>query len=100
MSGEGTISGCATARSGCLSADDRPAFDQRPGTLDAARVEPASGILVTGSRGTARGGCWAVLCTVRGEDGTFCQVALSIEDARRLAAELVEMADVLEGRIW
>lgn len=88
-------------------------FDQRPGELEAARIAPASGIVVTGSRGNARpsggataSGClsaasnWAVLCTVRGEDGSFCQAALTPAAARQLAGELVDLADVLEGHIW
>jgi hypothetical protein len=78
----------------------RVAFDQRPGALEATRIEPASGILVTGSRGGAARGAWPERGTVRGEDGTFCQVPLPIEAARKLAGELTEMADTLEGRVW
>ena len=114
MSGEGFIPVCPTTF-GYLRAEGAvpPRFDQRPGTLEAARVEPASGILVTGSRevpgplppdGYLRdrraGRGWFVLATVRGEDGTFCQVALTPGAARKLAGELVELADVLEGHVW
>lgn len=75
----------------------------RPGELKATRIEPDSGVLVTGSRRNAaavHGSAWLVLVTVRGEDGTFCQVALPTEKARELAGELVQHADLLEGKLW
>jgi hypothetical protein len=78
--------------------------------LPPARIlrDPESGILVSGSRGAAAGagrgrcwrGPWQVLALVNGEGGELCQVALTPERARELAAELVDMADVLEGKVW
>lgn len=56
-------------------------------------------LCVTGSRAKCGGG-WLILVTVRGEDGSFTQVALTTEEARRQAKDLIDMADVLEGNIW
>lgn len=89
MSGEGHISGTSA----------RWRFDQRPGELEAARPVARSGLMVCGSRGSASAG-WSALVLATGEDGGFCQVVLSIEDARAAAAELELMADLLEGKIW
>lgn len=121
MSGEGSISNIAeiAGRLGSLEPLEPPrillprdpatlpygeavaaAFDMRPGELEATRIEPASGILVCGSRCHSGNGAWQVLATVRGADGTLCQVPLTADAARELAAELVDMADVLDGKMW
>lgn len=60
---------------------------------------PDGGLLVTGSRGRCGGG-WLILVTVRGEDGSFTQACLTTDQAREQAAELIQMADVLEGKVW
>jgi hypothetical protein len=81
-----------------------PAFDRRPGALEATRglawagsTAARCGIAVIGSRDA---GGWQVLAAVTGERGEFCQVALTPEEARAAAAELIEMANVLDGTVW
>lgn len=76
-------------------------FDQRPGVLEATRGLPAGGVFVAGARQCgAAGEAWGVLVTVRGRDGSIVQDCLTAEQARSLAAELEQMADIIEGRRW
>ncbi len=75
-----------------------PYFDQRPGELDAARMVPASGLIICGAR--RDGGPWQVLCSVRGADGTCCQVPMSLAEARKAIAELSDMIEIIEGKEW
>lgn len=68
----------------------------------AAPHAPEGGLCVTGSRShpAGRSSGWLVLIAVTGEDGTFTQVCLTTDDAREQARQLIEMADVLEGKVW
>lgn len=71
-----------------------------PGALPCAQAPRAqAGLCVSGSRARCGGG-WLVLVVITGEDGVFTQVCLTTAEARRRAAELTDMCDVLEGKVW
>jgi hypothetical protein len=97
MSGEGSIS---DIRATDGHPGEGPIVDMR--SIAARLGLPPPGIALCGSRfnGVGSRGLWQVLATVRGDDGARCQVALTPERARELADELVELADILEGKRW
>jgi len=73
------------------SRECRPVFDKRPGDLEATRGLSSKPIYVAGSR-EANATDWRVCCL---QDGRIV-TTLTPADARRLAQDLFDMADVIE----